>query len=124
MLKLRTLVYDRPPLKTRDLKFLLFMVRMIIVDRNSVLSILFNDCDDPKEIRIALTERGRYLGLRCPMPESGLPHPLILAAEKLTQEEVEEVIREICGKGTGTREIGVVTEKLKDVTSAVFGEDR
>jgi len=114
--------YSEVPLTQRNLEDLQTLIRILRIDRNRVLQVVFPGYDDPEEIRIAAQENGYYLGMGFPMDDFGWPHPLILAAEDLSVEEVEQVIQAICGEGKSTEEIPVVMEKLKDITKQVFGE--
>lgn len=121
--KLVRFSYDELPLSERDLEDLLLIVRMLAIDRERALQIVLNTYVDVDEIRVAALKEGYYLGLRLPLDDFGVDHPLILESECLTIDEVEEVLREICGKGEFIETIPVVQEKLKDVTSQIYGED-
>ena len=121
--KLVRFVYDDLPLNQRDLEDLLLIVRMLAVDRERILQIDLSGCDDPEEIRIASLENGYYLGLSFPMEDFGWTHPLLLAAEDLSVEDVLDVVSKVCGEEMSTGDIPAVTEKLKDVTANVFGKD-
>ncbi len=121
--KLVRFSYDELPLSGRDLEDLLLIVRMLAIDRERALQIVLNTYVDVDEIRVAAMKEGYYLGLSLPLDDLGVDHPLILASECLTVDEVESVLRDICGKGEFIETIPVVQEKLKDVTSQIFGED-
>lgn len=114
--------YSELPITQRNLEDIQTLIRILRIDGNQVLQIVFPGYDDPEEIRIAALEDGYYLGMSFPMDDYGWPHPLILAAEDLSVEEVEQVIQAICGEGKSTEEIPVVMERLKDVSKQVFGE--
>ncbi len=121
--KLVRFVYDELPLNQRDLEELLLIIQLLSIDRLRILQIVFPGYDDPEEIRIAALKEGYYLGLSYPMDDYGCEHPLLLAAENLPIEEVNEVIQGICAEGKSTGDIPVVMEKLKDVTAMVYGKD-
>ena len=121
--KLVRFVYDELPLNQRDLEELLLIIQLLSIDRLRILQIVFPGYDDPEEIRIAALKEGYYLGLSYPMDDYGWEHPLLLAAENLPIEEVNEVIQGICAEEKSTGDIPVVMEKLKDVTAMVYGED-
>ena len=121
--KLVRFVYDELPLNQRDLEELLLIIQLLSIDRLRILQIVFPSYDDPEEIRIAAHKEGYYLGLSYPMDDYGCEPPLLLAAENLPIEEVNEVIQGICAEGKSTGDIPVVMEKLKDVTAMVYGKD-
>lgn len=121
--KLVRFVYDELPLNQRDLEELLLIIQLLSIDKLRILQIVFPGYDDPEEIRIAAHKEGYYLGLSYPMDDYGCEHPLLLAAENLPIEEVNEVIQGICAEGKSTGDIPVVMEKLKDVTAMVYGKD-
>ena len=121
--KLVRFVYDDLPLNQRDLEDLLLIVRMLAFDKERILQIDLPGCDDPEEIRIAALENGYYLGLSFSMEDFGWTHPLLLAGEYLSVEDVLDVVSKVCGEGMSTGDIPVVMKKLKDVTTMVFGED-
>ena len=116
-------VYESLPLNQRNLEDLLTIVQLLGIDRERVLQITFPGYDDPAEIRVAALQNGYYLGLSFPMEEFDWDHPLVLAAENLSREQVEEVLRGICGERKSTEEIPIVMEELKDVTNLIYGSD-
>ena len=119
--KLVNFEYDSLPLGKQQMDDLLMIVRMLAIDRERALQIIFNEYVDVTIIRIAALKDGYYLGLCIPLDDFDVDHPLILAAECLAVEEVEEVLRGICWKMDFIEQIPIVQEKLKDVTSQVFG---
>ncbi len=121
--KLVNFEYDSLPLGKQQMDDLLMIVRMLDIDRQRALQIELSAYVDVTLIRIAALKEGYYLGLCLPQNGFEADYPMILAAECLTVEEVEEVLLGICGKGEFIEQIPIVQEKLKDVTSQVFGED-
>ena len=121
--KLVRFVYDELPINQRNLGDLLLIIRMLAIDRERILQIDLPGCDDPEEIRIAALKDGYYLGLSFLMEDFGWSHPLLLAAEDLSVEDVLDVVSKVCGEGMSTGDITVVMERLKDVTSKVYKND-
>ena len=118
--KLVRFVYDELSLTERNLEDLLMILSLLAIDRERVLQIEFPGYNNPGEIRIAALNEGYYLGFSILPEDSDQTHPMILAAENLTREDVEEVLNGICGEGKNTEDIPIVTEKLKNVTAEVY----
>lgn len=121
--KLVNFEYDGLPLGKQQMDDLLMIVRMLAIDRERALQIVLNEYVDVAIIRIAALKDGYYLGLCIPLDDPEAEYPQILASECLTVEEVETVLRGICGQGGSIEQIPIVQEKLEDVTSQVFRED-
>jgi len=76
--------------------------------------------DDPQEINISYCNGFYRMELIFPMDDFGWKHPLVLAAEGMSYDNVKGILTEILINQTDTRNIGLITEHFRDITSQVF----
>ena len=79
--------------------------------------------DDPQEINVSYSNGDYRMELIFPMDDFGWQHPLVLAAEGMSFDDVKQVLTEILIYQTETGDIELITERFRDVTTEVYGED-
>ncbi len=78
--------------------------------------------DDPQEFLISFTDIGfYYMELSFPMDEFEWVHPLLLAHDSLSSEQVHEILDAVLVEMRDTGDVGVIGNEFRDVTSTVFG---
>ena len=79
--------------------------------------------DDPREMYFAWQGDGYFMALAFPMEDFGWSHPLVLAADALAYDELENVLDGVLLEGKSTDEIPVVMEKMRNITDIVCRDD-
>ncbi len=87
-----------------------------------VLVVSLSGRDDPQEFRVSFTDRGcYYMELSFPAEDFDGVHPLLLANDRLSLEQVREILAAVLVEMRNTGEITVIEEEFQEITSVVFG---
>ena len=76
--------------------------------------------DDYQELRLSCTGEAYYLDITYPMDEFGWEHPLILADDRLTAAEAEEVLRSILVDENDQTDI--IMKRFRQVSGFIYGD--
>ena len=98
-------------------------VELQALDPSRDMKIELPGYDELQQIIVSYRDNSYYLELSVPMDDFDWTHPLVLAAGGLTFQEVESVLDGVLLEGKSTDEIPVIMEKMRNITSTVYGED-
>jgi len=117
-----TVVYDSLPVDKREFRGMCIFVEIPEYPNPRDLRILMPNHDDQQEIQVSFKDGLYSMEFSFPMLDFGWKHPLVLAADSMSIDEVKMVLTEICMNQTSTEDIPGFEEKFRDITSQVYPE--
>ncbi len=117
------LVFNRLPASGGQMEALHRLVDDLQNRQDVALVIALTGRDDPQEMLVSFAGDGRYyMELSFPMGDFDWAHPLLLANDRLSPDQVRDILTAILVEMQDTGDIDVIGEEFHEINSAVFGK--
>ena len=118
-----TVTYKTLPADEREFRDMCTFVELFQLDAKRSLKVELPNWDHPQEFSVSYRDGNYRMRLTFPMEEFGWSHPMVLGADGMTFEHVKTIMTEICLYQSDTKNIPLIVESFKDITSEVYGEE-